>query len=58
MENKDFSIKQPSNEAEIMRNLKEKDIYIMKADKGNKIVVMDTEEYERRTWNLIAENDY
>lgn len=47
-----------SNEAAAIQQLNEQDIYVMKADKGNKVVVMDKAEYERRTWNLIADNNY
>lgn len=50
--------KQYEREAKVLKQLKEKDVYIMKADKGNKIVVMDKSEYDRRVWNLIAENGY
>ena len=37
----------------IVKNLKEKGVIITKADKGNKIVVMDTDDYIQRTENLL-----
>ncbi|XP_017492403.1 PREDICTED: uncharacterized protein LOC108380541, partial [Rhagoletis zephyria] len=48
IENLKQETRRSTNEAEIMKDLCKKDIYIMKADKGNKIVIMDTAEYERR----------
>lgn len=49
---------QMEQEAEVLEQLKQKDCYIMKADKVNKIVVMDKIEYDRRVWCLINENNH
>ncbi|XP_055854251.1 uncharacterized protein LOC129917995 [Episyrphus balteatus] len=46
------------DENKIVSSLNEKECYVMKSDKGNKIVVMDKNEYDRRCWKLITDSGY
>lgn len=42
----------------ITSDLKTKDVFYLKADKGNKMVIMDKTEYRRRMNNLIADSSF
>lgn len=43
---------------DIIANLKEKDVYYLKADKGNRMVIMDKTEYEKRMEDLMKESSF
>lgn len=42
----------------IIKRLNERDCFVMKADKGNKVVVMDKKDYKQRTSKLITDYGY
>lgn len=46
------------NDYEVIKHLKEKDCVYVKADKGNKLVIMNKDDYESRMFNLITECSY
>lgn len=45
-------------EIQIINELKKKPVYYLKADKGNRIVIMDKEEYDRQVVNKIQHGKY
>ena len=46
------------NEHKLIKSLREKDCVYVKADKGNKIVILDSVDYDRRVLDLIDECSY
>lgn len=47
-----------NNDIETIKKLKEKDVYYMKSDKGNKTVIMDKTDYDERMRKSIDEDGY
>lgn len=43
---------------DILANLKSKDVYYLKADKGNKMVIMDRSEYDKRMEKMMEESSF
>lgn len=50
--------KKRNNEFDLIKNLKNKNCYYVKADKGNKLVIIEKADYDRRMLNLINECAY
>lgn len=46
------------NNVNYNKGINQKDVFVMKADKGNEIVVMDRSEYERRALKLIEDRGF
>lgn len=47
-----------NEEFDTVKNLNQKNCAFLKADKGNKLVVLDNEEYDERMANLILDSSY
>lgn len=47
-----------TRERKIIKELKEKPVYYVKADKGNTLVILDQEDYDQRMSNKINEGPY
>lgn len=47
-----------NEDQKILKELREKDVYYMKADKGNSVVILDKEDYIERMTNLIQTGPY
>lgn len=50
--------KRSKKERKIAKRLREKDCFYLKADKGNKVVILDKEDYYERVNNLINNGPY
>lgn len=47
-----------TQEQRIIKQLKEKPVYYLKADKGNKVVIIDKSEYDKVTYEKLASGNY
>lgn len=50
--------KKPERVQQTIKSLKEKDVFFMKADKGNNIVILDKSDYENRMQDMINDGPY
>lgn len=55
---KSIKVKQSAHQQNTIKNLKKKDVFYLKADKGNKLVILDKHEYFDRMNNLIEKGPY
>lgn len=60
--NRDFTypyrMKELEERRNIIKGLKQKDVYYIKADKGNSIVIMDKSDYDRKMCEYITSGSY
>lgn len=47
-----------SSNQKLLNDIRQKDCYYMKADKGNKLVILDKQDYDDRMHKLIADGPY
>ena len=47
-----------AKEMKVIKRLREKDCFYLKADKGNKVVILDKDDYYERVDNLISNGPY
>ncbi|KAJ6639272.1 NOF-FB transposable element [Pseudolycoriella hygida] len=50
--------KKSAEDFRTIENLRKKNVFYVKADKGNSLVIMEKSDYENRMKDLIKENDY